>query len=278
MSAIPSPGPSDDAAPRPAALARIPAAAGRAALGVVADVRAILGTLGLTLRFLARRLPDRRAVVAEMFSIGNRSLFFVSVCMAFIGVIITFQMVLQALRLVPDLTFIGPTYAELLVRDLGASIAAMMLATRVGAGIASEIGSMAVTEQLDALRMSAAHPVEYLVVPRFVASIVMTVVLVVWATAIAFGAGMLAANVVFDINPHTFANFTLVDGGDVTIGVIKALAYGAAIPIVSAHRGLHARGGSEGVGTAATSAVVSSSLAVILLQFAISAVGYVVLP
>jgi phospholipid/cholesterol/gamma-HCH transport system permease protein len=154
----------------------------------------------------------------------------------------------------------------------------MMLATRVGAGIAAEIGSMVVTEQVDALRMCAADPVEYLVVPRFVASVVMTFCLLIWAAFVAFVAGMITANVIFDVNYHTFANFMLVDAGDIIVGLTKCLAYGAAIPVVSAQRGLSTFGGSEGVGWATTSAVVSSSLAVIVLQFFISALGYLIFP
>ena len=142
----------------------------------------------------------------------------------------------------------------------------------------AEIGSMVVTEQVDALRMCSADPVEYLVVPRFLASMVMTFCLLVWACVVAYLSGMVTAYVVFDVNFLTFANFMLVDAGDVIVGLTKCLAYGAAIPIVSAQRGLATFGGSEGVGWATTSAVVSSSLAVIVLQFFISAVGYLVFP
>ena len=84
---------------------------------------------------------------------------------------------------------LGATYLELLVRDFAASIGALMLATRVGAGIAAEIGSMVVTEQIDALRMCAADPIDFLIVPRFVASMVMTLCLIVWAALVAFVAG-----------------------------------------------------------------------------------------
>ncbi len=116
-----------------------------------------------------------------MYEIGNRSLFFLSITMGFIGMILVYQAGLQAKRVVPDFTLLGATYLELLVRDFAASIGALMLATRVGAGIAAEIGSMVVTEQVDALRMCAADPIDYLIVPRFLASIVMTTVLIVWA-------------------------------------------------------------------------------------------------
>ncbi len=251
---------------------------GAGVVDVGRDVRDILKMFVLTLRCVARGRIERRLLLEQMYFIGNKSVFFISVTMGFIGMILVFQSALQALRIVPDLTMLGPTYAEILVRDFAASIGAMMLATRVGAGIAAEIGSMVVTEQVDALRMSSADPIEYLVVPRFLASVVMTVCLLIWGAFVAFMAGMATAHVIFDVNYYTFANFMLVDSGDVIVGLTKGVAYGAAIPIVSAQRGLSTFGGSEGVGWATTSAVVSSSLAVIVLQFIISALGYVVFP
>ncbi len=251
---------------------------GGSVVDVVRDVRALLSMFARTVRCTVRGKIERRLVVEQMHVIGNQSVFFISVTMGFIGMILVFQSALQALRIVPDLTLLGATYAEILVRDLAASIGAMMLATRVGAGIAAEIGSMVVTEQVDALRMCAADPIEYLVVPRFLASLVMTFCLLIWGAFVAFFAGMVTAHVVFDVNYVTFANFMLVDAGDVIVGLTKCLAYGAAIPVVSAQRGLTTFGGSEGVGWATTSAVVSSSLAVIVLQFFISALGYLVFP
>lgn len=253
-------------------------AAGSAVIDVTRDVSDILKFGARTLERVVRGKKSRRMIVEQMHQIGNRSVFFISVTMGFIGMILVFQSALQALRIVPDLSLLGATFGEILIRDLGASIGAMMLATRVGAGIAAEIGSMVVTEQVDALRMCSADPIEYLVVPRFIASVVMTVCLLIWACFVAYVSGMVTAHLVFDVNYHTFANFVLIDTGDVIVGLTKCLAYGIAIPIVSAQRGLATFGGSEGVGAATTSAVVSSSLAVIILQFFISAAGYLVFP
>jgi len=165
-----------------------------------------------------------------------------------------------------------------LVRDLAASIGALMLATRVGAGIAAEIGSMVVTEQVDALRMSAADPVDYLIKPRFIASLCMTTVLIIWGAFVAFLAGMLTAYTMFDLSPRTFASLSLIDTGDLVVGLTKCVAYGAAIPIVAGQSGLSTFGGSEGVGWATTRAVVNSSLAVIMLNMIISAAGFLIFP
>ncbi len=211
-----------------------------------------------------------------MYAIGNQSLFFVSITMGFIGMILVYQSGLQIKRVIPDFSFLGATYLELLVRDLAASLGGLMLATRVGAGIAAEIGSMVVTEQIDALRMCAADPIDFLVVPRFLASMTMTVVLIVWAGAIAFATGAITADVAFDVPLRTFCNMSLIDWGDVTTGLAKCFAYGAAIPVVSGYCGLSTFGGSEGVGWATTRAVVNSSLAIIILNAIISTASLLV--
>jgi phospholipid/cholesterol/gamma-HCH transport system permease protein len=231
-----------------------------------------------TLYYCARGRREPGATVRQMYEIGNRSLFFLTVVMGFIGMILVLQAGIQTKRVLPELSLLGANYLELLVRDLAASIGSLMLATRVGAGIAAEIGSMVVTEQIDALRMCAADPIDYLIKPRFLASVVMTTVLGVWSAGVAIATGLLTAYLMFDLRPATFLNFSLVNAGDVTLGLAKCLAYGAAIPVVSGHSGLSTYGGSEGVGWATTRAVVNSSLAVIVLDMLISGAGFFIFP
>lgn len=229
-----------------------------------------------TLYYTFRGRTELGSVFRQMYEIGNRSLAFLCIVLGFVGMILVYQAGIQTLRVVPDLSRLGATFIELLVKDLGPSICALMLATRVGAGIAAEIGSMVVTEQVDALRMCAADPVDYLVKPRFIASLVMTLLLIVCASSVAVGTGMLTAQAYFDISPRTFFNFDRVGASDVCVGFAKCLAYGAAIPIISSQAGLSTFGGSEGVGTATTRAVVNSSLAVVIMNFFISGTGYVI--
>jgi phospholipid/cholesterol/gamma-HCH transport system permease protein len=262
-------------APEDAGLVASIGAAAIAFGGVFAELYSVLVR---TLYYCVKGRRERGAIVAQMYAVGNQSLFFLSVVMGFIGMIMVFQAGVQTKRVIPDLTMLGATYLELLVRDLAASIGAMMLATRVGAGIAAEIGSMVVTEQVDALRMCAADPIDYLIKPRFIASLVMTTVLIVWGAAVAFVSGMVTAYAMFDVSPETFFNVRLVDAGDLTVGLTKCVAYGAAVPIVAGHSGLSTFGGSEGVGWATTRAVVNASLAVIVLDMLISAAGYLVFP
>jgi phospholipid/cholesterol/gamma-HCH transport system permease protein len=231
-----------------------------------------------TLYYSARGRREKGATLRQMYEIGNRSLFFLTVVMGFIGMILVLQAGIQTKRILPDLSLLGANYLELLIRDLAASIGSLMLATRVGAGIAAEIGSMVVTEQVDALRMCAADPIDYLIKPRFLASIVMTTALGIWGAAVAIATGLGTAYVMFDLRPGTFLDFSLVNGGDVTLGLTKCVAYGAAIPVISGHSGLSTYGGSEGVGWATTRAVVNSSLAVIVLDMLISGAGFFIFP
>ena len=157
------------------------------------------------------------------------------------------------------------------MRDLAASLGALMLATRVGAGIAAEIGSMVVTEQVDALRMCAADPIDFLLVPRFLASMVMTTVLIVWAGVIAFARGRRhRQRCLRRPASHLLRHCSWSTGATSRTGLTKCVAYGAAIPIVSGLLRAIDLGGSEGVGWATTRAVVNSSLAIIILNAVIS--------
>src|SRR5262249_10281063 len=129
-------------------------------------------------------------------------------------------------------------------------------------------------EQVDALRMCAVDPVEYLVVPRFLAALVMELVLTILGVVVAIGLGAMTAALAFRVNPYVFLDVSHVARADVLVGMVKCEAYGAAIPIVSGWCGLRARGGSEGVGEATKLAVIGSSFAVLVLDFILSTLGY----
>jgi phospholipid/cholesterol/gamma-HCH transport system permease protein len=251
---------------------------GAAGIDLFLGARELYSVFVRTLFYVFRGKREKGAVLKQLYEIGNRSLGFLCITMGFIGMIMVYQSGLQAKRVVPDFTLLGATYMELLIRDFAASIGALMLATRVGAGIAAEIGSMVVTEQVDALRMSAADPIDYLIVPRFLASLLMTTVLVILAGMVAFCSGAATAYVAFEVRPDVFFNAVLIDKGDVLTGLAKCIAYGAAIPVVSGYCGLSTFGGSEGVGWATTRAVVNSSLAIIVLNFFISTASLLIFP
>lgn len=251
---------------------------GRPVLAGWREARALTGLFLQTFAAIFRGRVRGRELLLQCYLIGNKSVPFVAITLAVLGLISVYQVATQIEQIIPDFTMLGAAFLQMMIREFAPTITGLMVATRVGSGIAAEIGSMVVTEQVDALRMCAADPIEYLVVPRFVASVVMTFCLLLFGGTVAFLAGMVTANVVFEVNYATFANFSLVDVGDVSVGIAKCIAYGAAIPIVSARAGLTTFGGSEGVGWATTSAVVNSSLAVIVLNFFISAAGILIFP
>jgi phospholipid/cholesterol/gamma-HCH transport system permease protein len=234
-----------------------------------------VSTIAGIVRGLSRRRGGRGRpkgeLVRQLYSIGNKSLIFIVVTLGFIGMVMTYQACLQLGRVTGDFSQLGTQFIRLIVSDFGPTLTALMLATRVGAGIAAEIGSMKVTEQIDALRMSGVLPIDYLIVPRFVASVIMTLMLSTLGSVIMYTAGGLTAEYSFGVNPNNFYDLSLLRPRHFILFVVKALAYGAAIPVVAGFCGLRARGSSEGVGWATTAAVIGASFSVIVLDFLISA-------
>jgi phospholipid/cholesterol/gamma-HCH transport system permease protein len=259
------------------AIERALASIGRPVAELAQTGRELAETFSLTMHYLAHGRRPRGLIVEQFYEIGNRSVVFIGVTLGFLGMILVYQAGFQAMRITGDLQLLGGLFLQLLLREFAPTITAMMIATRVGTGIAAEIGSMVVTEQVDAMRMCAAQPIDYLVVPRFVACTVMTVVLTVFAVGVSYGVGGITSHIVFGLNLRTYFDLSFIGAFDVIIGLCKAFAYGMAIPIVSCHAGLAVKGGSAGVGRATTRAVVNASLAVVILDFVISGVGYVVL-
>lgn len=229
----------------------------------------------LTLVAVVRARREPGAVARQMYAIGNQSVLFITVTIGFLGMILVYQVATQVARILPDFSMIGPAFLQIMIKEFAPTISGLMIATRVGSGIAAEIGSMVVTEQVDALRMCNADPVNYLVVPRFLASGLMMICLSIYAVLVGETTGMLTGLAGFGIHPLTFLSIQLVEKADIISGLSKAFAYGCAIPLIAGQAGLEASGGSEGVGWATTRSVVNASFAVILLDFIISGLVFV---
>jgi len=209
-----------------------------------------------------------------MHQVGNRSLVFILVTQGFLGLILVYQACVQILKVLPDLAGVVAGFLYAMVRTFGPTVTGLMVATRVGAGIAAELGSMTVTDQVEAMKVANSDPVARLVLPRFLACAVMMPVLWVFGTLVGSVAGYLMGHYRFSIGTRVFLDFSGITQMSVFFGYLKAQAYGIVIPILSAHAGFQAHGGSEGVGRATTAAVVRSSFAVIVLDFAISTIAY----
>ena len=262
---------------RPTAVERFLGAVGAPFLAPGRVTAELWSVLTLTLRYTVRGRRTKGQILEQLHIIGNKSVLFITATLGFLGMISIFQVALQVKTILPDFTMIGPVFIKTLVREFGPTITGLMVATRTGSAIAAEIGSMVVTEQVDALRMSNADPVNYLIVPRFIATLIMMFLLTVYAVLVATLTGMLMGHFGFDIPVATFMKLTMVNWDDLWVGMAKAIAYGAAIPVIAGHSGLNATGGSEGVGWATTRSVVNCSFAVIVLDFVLSGIGYMVL-
>jgi phospholipid/cholesterol/gamma-HCH transport system permease protein len=185
----------------------------------------------------------------------------------FIGMVLAVQSYWQFKAMGLE-TRLGAVINMALVRELGPVLAATMLSGRVGSAMAAELGTMRVTEQIDALESMGANPIQYLVVPRFLACLVLIPSLTVMADFMGWAGGQFYSVYVLGIDSHHYLQNAraYVGGFDVFTGLFKSLFFGAAIALVSCHRGFHCEPGAEGVGRAATKAFVYSFVLILIID------------
>lgn len=207
--------------------------------------------------------------------IGPGSFFISSLVALFVGMILALQMAYQMQKLSSEI-YIASVVAVSLTRELAPVLTALIVAGRIGAGITAEIGSMTVTEQVDALKAFATNPVRYLVVPRFLALVVMLPVLTIFADMVGIFGGFLICVFKLSIGPAMY--FTMVGESlvvkDIVTGLIKTVFFGMIIALVGCHQGLTAKGGAEGVGRATTVSVVTSFIFIIITDCLCTAIFY----
>jgi len=226
-----------------------------------------------TRRALRRGMP-RGELVRQLHEIGFRSLLLVAGGMVFFGAVMLVHGASQARQVVGDLAVVGPSYFEVMVRELGPTIAGVLAAVRIGAAVSAEVAAMKVTEQLDALRMSAADPYAEVVFPRLLAGFVAIPALIVVGTTCATLSTVFFATYVYGADGTAFMDATYIDLGDVGVFFLKSMGYGLVIPLASIQSGLSAQGGPGAVGAAATSGVVSARMLVLIVDLMISALVF----
>ena len=221
-----------------------------------------------TLAWIFTRLPRRETLLPNFYQIGVLSLPVVALTGMFIGMVLAVQSHSQ-FRLMHLETRLGAVINMSLVRELGPVLAATMLAGRVGSAMAAELGTMRVTEQIDALSSMGANPIHYLVVPRFLACLVLIPMLTVMADfmGVMGGATFCIYWLGIDSNHYWQNSRDFISTFDLASGVFKSLFFGAAIALISCYRGFHCDPGAEGVGRAATSAFVISFVVILVLDF-----------
>ncbi len=215
-----------------------------------------------------RRIPrDRRLLLDQMAHIGADSLPLVFVIGFFTGMVSAWQAAYQFKGLIPY-SLLGAAVSRAIFLELGPVLTAIVIAGRVGASIAAEIGTMRVTEQIDALESLAISPARYLALPRIVAAVIMMPLLVIFANAIALGGAYIVSNLFLDISSKMFFESVqrFFQVKDIVIGLVKALFFGGATAFIGVHVGMNASGGAEGVGNATIRSFVLSSAMILVLD------------
>jgi phospholipid/cholesterol/gamma-HCH transport system permease protein len=213
------------------------------------------------------RRPYRGTLLPACYVVGYRSVPVMAVTGAFIGMVLA----VQAFNTFHDLglaTRLGSLINSSIVRELGPALAAVMLAGRVGSAMAAELATMRITEQIDAISCLGVNPIHYLVVPRFLACVLLIPLLTILANFTGVMGGAWICIGLYQIDPHHYWSHAndMVGAWDLTVGLLKPVTFGAAIALISCYRGFNSRPGAEGVGRAATEAFVASFIAILALD------------
>jgi phospholipid/cholesterol/gamma-HCH transport system permease protein len=226
-----------------------------------------------TFAWMFRRRPRWSVLVPSFYAIGVSSVPVVAITGTFIGMVLAVQAHSQ-FAMMGLATRLGSVINISLVKELGPVLAATMLAGRVGSAMSAELGTMRVTEQIDALTALGTNPIYYLVVPRFLACFLLIPLLTLMADFMGVIGGAVVSTQILMVDSFAYWQHSreFVDGIDIMAGVFKSFFFGAAIALISCHRGFHSRAGAEGVGQAATEAFVYSFIAILGLDFTIGIV------
>jgi len=230
---------------------------------------------GESIGFIARLRIRFGETISQCYLLGVQSLIIVLLTSLFTGMVFSLESANQAVQYGVG-SLVGGAVAYTAVRELGPMLSAVVVAGRVGAAIAAEIGSMVVTEQIEALTSMGLPPVRYLVVPRLLAMIIMLPLLAIFADVISILGGMWIANTYAHIGYADFVSSARQTIGfpDVVKGLFKSVVFGIIIALVGAYQGLKTRGGAAGVGLATTGAVVTSIILIFVTNFIMSYMLY----
>ncbi|MFH1372319.1 MAG: ABC transporter permease [bacterium] len=242
---------------------------GRRGVGFVTRLGGLSIMLG---RFLVslRDVPRSwRLIFEQLYALGVRSLPLIIIISIFVGAVSAWQAAYQFKFIGAPLRYLGQAVGKAVVIELAPVLSAIVFAGRVGAGVAAELGTMRVTEQIDALESMGINPIRYLVMPRVLACLIMVPFLVIFANFVAIMGALVVSIIGVDVSSETFLNgfrdsFKL---GDFVDGLIKAAVFGLTIGVVGCYEGFNARGGAQGVGQATTTSVVISSVLILVFNF-----------
>jgi len=228
---------------------------------------------GNSLRWGLRRPFYVRLVVRQMLEIGVNSIPVVLITATFTGMVLALQTHTGFQRFNAE-SLVGTVVALSMTRELGPVLTGLIVAGRAGSAIAAELGTMRVTEQIDALYTLATNPVKYLVVPRLVAGTLMLPVMTVLSDIVGIYGGFFVSVKVLDANRTIYLRRTwdFLQFSDIYSGLVKAAFFGLVISLIGCYKGFHTRGGAEGVGRATTGSVVVSSMMILISDYLLTAI------
>ena len=233
----------------------------------------VLAQLGFRTLLWTFRPPLRvNALIAQMEFVGVQSMFLVGLVGLFTGMVFAVQTIYGFRRFGAE-NLMGGVVALTLAREMAPVLSAIMVAARAGSGMAAALGNMRATEQIDALETMAVSPIQFLIVPRVLAGVIMVPVLALFFFAVGIGGAYLIGVVWLSLDPGMFLDHiqSLLDKRDLVQGLVKAVVFGYAVTLISCRHGYFAKGGAEGVGLATTRAVVWSVVGVFFLDYIITA-------
>jgi phospholipid/cholesterol/gamma-HCH transport system permease protein len=235
-----------------------------------------ISLLFLSILFWMARPPLKvRNIFKQMEFVGVKSIFVVVLTGTFTGMVMTLQGY-HGFRLFSAESLVGSTVALSMTRELGPVLTSLMVTARAGSAMAAELGTMRVTEQIDALSVMAANPIKYLIVPRVIASVLMLPLLTVIANVVGIAGSYFVGVDLLDINRGDFVSniYKMLELNDIYSGLVKAAFFGLVLSVVGCYKGFNTTGGAEGVGRATTQAVVISSITILVSDYFLTAIMF----
>ncbi len=247
---------------------------GAATLGMLATIGQLTLFMLNSVSHFVRPPIYFRLIGRQMIDVGYYSLPVVGLTTLFSGMVIALQSYTGATRVTADAALENVTAVVVLsiTRELAPVLAGLMVAGRIGASMAAEIGTMRVTEQIDALTTLSTNPIKYLVVPRIIAGLTMLPLLVLVGDVIGVFGGYVIGVFKLDFNPALYIQktYNFLEYIDVISGLVKAAVFGFVVTLLGCYMGYHSSGGAQGVGAATTNAVVASAILILILNYLIS--------
>lgn len=248
---------------------------GRTVMNSVEETGRIMLLFSSTLFWMFRPPIKWLNILKQMEFVGVKSIFVVVLTGTFTGMVMTLQ-AYHGFRLFSAETLVGSTVALSMTRELGPVLTSLMVTARAGSAMAAELGTMRVTEQIDALSVMAANPIKHLIVPRVIAGVLMLPLLTVIANFVGIAGSYFVGIELLNINQGDFVNniYKMLDLNDIYNGLIKAAFFGLVLSVIGCYKGFNTTGGAEGVGRATTQAVVISSITILVSDYFLTAIMF----